>query len=471
MKQCQTPCSPEGMKEDDGTSFKEHNLSLNEKFIVVESGRCSWAKCTYCSFSKKPADLIPKKTPQQIAFEIDRWLSKVQKGELDILKFFNSGSFLDPNQIPPEAQKYLIDKAISLGIKELLVESTNEWIKEEYLAQLKEWAGDKIQIAFGFGYETVDNDVRKKIRKIGTAEDYQNAAKLCKKYGFKTRFYTMVGLPFVKDHAKNLEETIKSVYEIADSYAVINTFPYGYSVMFDMYMKKEWAPLTVEEFNAIVLPVLKKVDTQKKCQLYADDYVTYPKFPEYRQSNFVGAKEENLENGYFYVWQDYLQRFYKVPAGKQYALFLPCAFRKPYSSSKTHRAIIERLQGLQKYSAIHQLMVSNPGVIPREFEGKWPFQNYDWPEWEETPELMEKYINVTKERLVAYLKSKEYTKVFCYFRPDAESFDALQLACKELKIPLITLMPTDLTGKDKEEFDLLARKNLDHMIRVLRANV
>lgn len=470
MKNCNS-CSQEGPAEDDGTSFKERNVSLNEKFIVVESGRCSWAKCTYCSFSKKPASMIPKKTPQQIAFEIDRWLSKTKEGELDILKFFNSGSFLDPNQIPPEAQKYLIDKAVSLGIKELLVESTNEWIREEYLTQLKEWAGNRIQIAFGFGYETVDNEVRKKIRKIGTAEDYQNAAKLCRKYGFKTRFYTMVGLPFVKDQKKNLEETIKSVYNIADSFAVINTFPYGYSIMFDMYMKKEWQPLTVEEFNAIVVPVLKKVDKQNKCQLYADDYVTYPKFPEYRQDRFVGAKEENLENGYFYVWQDYLQRFYTPPAGKEYALFLPCAFRKPYSTSKTHKAIIERLQGLQKYSKIHQLMVSNPGVIPREFEGKWPFQHYDWPEWEETPGLMEKYIKITKERLVAYLASKQYKKVFCYFRPNSESFEALRQACKELKIKLITLMPTDQTKDETETFDLLARKNLDYMTRVMRSQL
>ena len=464
------PCSsPEAGAENDYFRLEEKHNKKKEMFIVVESGRCSWARCSFCSFSKKPAELIPQKTTDEIKKEIDFKLRKVQKNSLDFLKFFNSGSFLDGNQIPQEAQKYLIDTCVSLGIKNLLVESTNEWVKEEYLQKLKEWASDKIQIWFGFGFETFDDAVRKKIAKIGTAADYIRAAELVKMHGFKVRFYVMVGLPFVSNYQADLENTIKNTYGLVDAYAIINTFPYGYSVMFDWYMQGKWAPLTVDEFSKIVLPVKKKLDKSGKMELYADDYVTYPKFPEYRQklairSMLKGAKTENLDNGFYNVWQDYFQRFYAVPEGKDYALFLPCAFQKPYAKSKTHKAILGRLQGLKEYHKIHQVMISNPGVIPREFETKWPLADYDWPEWEETKELKQEYTTITGMRIEKYLKNHKYKKVFCFFKEGSESLAALRQACAKLKINLVE-------GMAPGESDLLSRKNLDCLARVLRANI
>ena len=177
-------CSSPGIESnDDYFKLDETKGHKKEMFIIVESGRCSWAKCTFCSFSKKPAELIPQKTVEQIKKEIDFKLRNVKPNSLHLLKFFNSGSFFDENQIPQEAQKYLVDKCKQLGIKELLVESTNEWIKPEYLERMKNWVDEspKLQIKFGFGFETFDNGIRKKIAKIGTAEDYINAAKLAKK--------------------------------------------------------------------------------------------------------------------------------------------------------------------------------------------------------------------------------------------------------------------------------------------------
>lgn len=465
---------PEADSDNEYFQLDETKGKKTEKFIIVESGRCSWARCTFCSFSKKPAEMIPKKSVDEIKKEIDNKLKNVTPNSLHLLKFFNSGSFFDENQIPLEAQKYLVDKCKSLGIKELLVESTNEWVIEENLKRMKKWVDDgkeKLQVKFGFGFETFDNEIRKKIRKIGTAEDYINAAKMVKSFGFKVRFYVMVGLPFVSDYRKDLTNTIKKTYDLVDEYAIINTFPYGYSVMFDWYMKQKWKPLTVQEFMEIVLPVKKKFDKKMKMELYPDDYVTYPKFPEYRQNiatkNILqGAKIENLENPFYYVWQDYLQRFYHPPEEKQVVLFLPCSFQKPYSKSKTHKAILSRLIGLKNYPKVHQVMISNPGIIPREHEGKWPFNSYDWPEWEETPALKKKYVELTEKRVFDYLRyhKKQYKKVFCFFKQESESLKALRSACKKLKIKLIECM-------DKNEYDLLSRRNLDTLTKVLRDNL
>ena len=59
------------------------------------------------------------------------------------------------------------------------------------------------------------------------------------------------------------------------------------------------------------------------------------------------------------------------------ALILPCTAKKPYSLSKTHRAILNGVGSLIKF--VDEIVVSSPLVCPREFELTYPAQNYDTP--------------------------------------------------------------------------------------------
>jgi predicted RNA-binding protein len=71
---------------------------------------------------------------------------------------------------------------------------------------------------------------------------------------------------------------------------------------------------------------------------------------------------------------------YSPPEGKDIALFLPCSAKKPYSLSRTHRAVRKRLEGLEhgKRVRIHELIVSEPlGIVPREYEEVYPAAHYD----------------------------------------------------------------------------------------------
>ncbi|MCK4555419.1 MAG: DUF5591 domain-containing protein, partial [Candidatus Aenigmarchaeota archaeon] len=193
----------------------------------------------------------------------------------------------------------------------------------------------------------------------------------------------------------------------------------------------------------------------------------YPRFAKHER--LVGATRENLIHPHYVVWQDYISRFYETPKTKKYALFLPCSFKKPYSRSRTHKEILRRLVSLPQYNEIHQLMISNPGVIPREFEAKYPFANYDWPEWQENKKIKKEYTDVTKERLQKYLSRHKYKRVFAYFKPDSESFIALSRACRELGVNLIPCFDKKtydgLTDKDGVLYN---RKMLDVLIKTLR---
>lgn len=55
-------------------------------------------------------------------------------------------------------------------------------------------------------------------------------------------------------------------------------------------------------------------------------------------------------------------------------LILPCTARKPYLTSKTHRAIRSKVR-----VNVNEIIVSSPLVVPREFELVYPAINYDTP--------------------------------------------------------------------------------------------
>ncbi len=457
------------------------NAKHSEKVIILESGKCSWGKCIFCNFGKKEA-------PQ---LDLDTFKERIERAigysEINTLKFFNSGSFLDEAQISEEMRRFLFFKCKETGISELIVECRAEHAIEMKLNELKrelEALGKNApKLTFALGLEVADNEVLKKIQKGMTLAQYERAEKVIRKAGFGVRTYLMANLPFVGNVAESLDKSIAYSLKHSDSIAIINAFAYGYSPLFEMWLRDEWHPLGKTEFDALV----KKYRTNKKINIYFDDYITYPKFPESMHKKLVGVGREYVLYPYFNVWQEYLSRFYEVSEGKKFALFLPCSFRKPYSQSKTHREILKRLTELRQYPLIHQIMISNPGVIPREFECKYPFAHYDWQEWLETPQIKKEYIEATQNRILNYLAAHKYSAVFSYMKPTSESFIALKGACAKLKIKLVSCIDEKLFGelknaeagliksaedtfeeRENKENLLINRKMLDNLVDILR---
>ena len=421
---------------------------MNEKTIIVESGRCSWGKCIYCSFSKKPD--VPECSYERLKNNLDynlpdNSLSNNDNSKIDTLKYFNSGSFLDEKQIPKEFRNYLLEKCNKIGVKNLIFECLPEHVNEKVLNELQK-IKKNVNVTFALGLEVADDVVLKKINKSFNVSSYKKTANLLKKHGFGVRTYLMANLPYVSDVKKSLEKSVDLALDLSDSIAVINTFPYGYSPLYKLWLDDKWHPLDKKQFDSLVF----KYKNNKKIDLFFDDYITYPKFPDFLKEKIKGATSKCLNHPNFNVWQEYLERFYVMPTSKEYVLFLPCAFRKPYSRSSSHRKIIERLHGIPNYQKIHQIMISTPGVIPRELETKYPFESYDWPEWEETPAIKKEYTAVIQKRIVAYLSRHKYKKIFCYFKSDSESYIALKNACLYLKMPLYWLLDEKMYKEIKD---------------------
>mgnify|MGYP000197391119 FL=1 len=391
--------------------------------MVLERGKCFWGKCYFCGWGKK----VVERSIEEVKRIFDKFISSKQ--DIERLKIFSSGSFLDPKQFPEELQDYIFRRAEEYGIKEIVIESRPEFITENVVSRLSQY---KVKITVAMGLEVADNEALKILNKGMTVEQYIRAATLLKKYGLGVRTYVLVNPHSKIRSPKYVHKTIEFALKYSDSIVVINTYPHKNSDLWEDWINGKWRPLDKTEFEKIIAPW----KDNPKIEFDFDNFAFIPKFPPEKRIFLRGVGHEYLKHPYYEVWQDFFQRFYIPPAEKEYVLFLPCAYKKPYTKSKTWKSILRAIAGYPFFKKLHLIAVSSPGVIPYEFIKYYPFANYDWPEWEETEEIKKEYIEVTKDRVLKYVKAhlSHYKEVyFAYLKPDSESMKAIRLAFDELK--------------------------------------
>lgn len=127
---------------------------------------------------------------------------------------------------------------------------------------------------------------------------------------------------------------------------------------------------------------------------------------------------------------------YKPPHHYQILLFIPCSYGKPYSQSYIHYFIRRTIRKIC-HDCVHEVILTNAGVVPRELDEYWPYTAYDWSPLKETPEIRRCYIEVLAQRITDYLKlhMDKYDKIASYLRWDSDSLQALHKAAKNLGLP------------------------------------
>ena len=408
---------------------------MKTEILVLKYGKCSWSRCIFCGYGKitgKRADA------KNIIFDFEKFFENLDD-DVEQVKVFGSGSFLDEKQIPKDARNYFFSECKKRNIN-LIIESRPEFINENI---------DFFNLNFtiAFGLESADDRILDKIKKGFHLKDFERAKKIVRSKGGGVRSYLLVNIPYENDLLASVDYAVKH----SDSVVLINLLPHGNTEVFRLWLSGEWNFLTKKEFEKIT----SEFKNNRKIEFDAETFRFVPKFPDELKKNLAGVGEEFLTHPHFDVWQDYLCRWFE--AKQDVVLFLPCSHKKPYSESSTHRNIVVILDKLNLYKKIHQVMLSNAGVVPREFEHYYPFADYDWDEKLETPEIKARYIEVTKNRIKKYLKSKNYKKIYCFLKYDSESYIALDSACRELNLNLENLLTKKTYEKIKEDKRVLQR--------------
>lgn len=420
---------------------------MKTKILVLKYGKCSWGKCIFCGYGKVAGK---QAKAEHIISDFKKFFEDLEN-DVEQIKVFGSGSFLDEKQIPRPARDYFFEECKKRNIN-LIIESRPEFINEDIDFH-------NLDFTIAIGLEVADDKILNKIKKGFHLKDFERAEEIIIEKGGKVRTYLLVNLPFENDLEKSVDYALKH----SDSVVLINLLPHGNTEIFKLWLSGEWNFLTKAEFEKIT----EKFKDNPMIELDAETFKFVPKFPDELKENLRGVGEQFLTHPHYEVWQDYICRWFEVK--KDVVLFLPCSHKKPYSESETHKSIIKILDKLKIYKKVHQVMLSSAGVVPREFENYYPFTDYDWDERQETPEIKARYIEVTKNRLKKYLLSKNYRKIYCFLKYDSESYKALELACGELNLNFENLLTKENYERIKHEKRILqgdeALKDLEDGLR------
>ena len=168
----------------------------------------------------------------------------------------------------------------------------------------------------------------------------------------------------------------------------------------------------------------------------------------------VGVKY--LLNRYFE--EGWLKILEKYAPQKRYrlGLIIPCSYGKPYSQSFIHYKIREIIKDFIRNGDIHEIIVTNAGVIPRELDEYWPFCAYDWNPKYENEAIRECYTQVLAYRLEHYLRvhGGSYVSLASYLRWDSDSWKAVNLVSERINREIPNLAPVSVPRDEVEEASL-----------------
>ena len=149
-------------------------------------------------------------------------------------------------------------------------------------------------------------------------------------------------------------------------------------------------------------------------------------------------------------------RYYRPPRRFRLALFIPCAYGKPYSQSYIHYLIRRVLAPYIRKGLVHEIILTNAGVVPRELDEYWPYVAYDWNPLRETGDIRQCYRTVLKKRIIDYINRFRdyYDQYAAYLRHESDSWYALREAARSLGIQVRNLAPPTVPHHELEEAGL-----------------
>ncbi|MBP2132677.1 archaeosine synthase [Methanomicrobium sp. W14] len=144
-----------------------------------------------------------------------------------------------------------------------------------------------------------------------------------------------------------------------------------------------------------------------------------------------------FEDAYRFIINDYV-----IPE-KEIAIFIPCALRKPYSQSPSHKLFHRIIDDVFTKERYHLVIFGTCGTVPAELELMYPYSNYHYMLGKCTDDRERKdFHRIEVYRLEGYLEKTRdtYSKRIAYcigpFRK------ALVEACRKTGTEMI-LLPSD----------------------------
>ena len=208
--------------------------------IIMRTGGCRWAKtsgCLMCGYSRDTYD--GKITTADLTAQYNRAMEKYSGQK--IVKIFNSGSFLDENEIPPEVRDAIL-KDLDEKAARIVIESRAEFITDDVLDKLGEITG-KLEVALGL--ETASDEINKScVNKGATFDDYKQAAGMIHRHGYRVRSYVLLKPPFLteSDAITDTWNTMEKIRNITDVISINPVNVQKWTVVEKLWKNRQYRP-------------------------------------------------------------------------------------------------------------------------------------------------------------------------------------------------------------------------------------
>ncbi|MGA2161599.1 MAG: DUF5591 domain-containing protein [Methanoregula sp.] len=112
---------------------------------------------------------------------------------------------------------------------------------------------------------------------------------------------------------------------------------------------------------------------------------------------------EAFEQSYRYIIDEYEVQ------PKDIAIFIPCAIRKPYSTSPSHQLIRMIISQVFDESRYHIVIFGTCGIIPAELETMYPYAHYKYMLGKcHDDKVKEDFLTIETDRVAGYLEKTRY---------------------------------------------------------------
>lgn len=159
--------------------------------MILRTVGCSWNRCTMCGYASEGA---PASADDLVA-QFERAMQR-SSPEVQVVKIYTSGSFLDPQEMPDVARDEILQRLEARGIKRLVIETRPEYINPDMV----EACLSRLDTEFAIGLESSNDLIREHIIHKGFSfQDFVKATEEVHRQGGRVKAYLLLKPPLLSE--------------------------------------------------------------------------------------------------------------------------------------------------------------------------------------------------------------------------------------------------------------------------------
>ncbi len=144
-----------------------------------------------------------------------------------------------------------------------------------------------------------------------------------------------------------------------------------------------------------------------------------------------------FEQSYRYIIDEY------EVSPREIAIFMPCAMRKPYSTSPSHRLIRSIITDVLDPSQYHIVIFGTCGILPAELELMYPYAHYHYMLGKvKDQNIKDDFLRIETDRVAGYLEKTRDTYRFRVGYCIGLFREALIRGSEKAGVPIDLLLPS-----------------------------